>query len=120
MLAQLPALSDKVLKWGLAGPILILSSSRPAVGAVAAAVAVTPSMTLPSWPRKIKPGRFISWSNNGQQHCVATRSAQPPRRFLGPVVLSAGQDSLIPVVDILVGVAMILGANRSLSLRLVV
>jgi len=52
-------------------------------------------------PLQIKPGRFISWSNNGQQHCVATSSTQP-RRFLGPVVLDASRDSLIPVVDILV------------------
>lgn len=49
----------------------------------------------------MKPGRFISWRNTGNQHCLASDSAAP-RRFLGPLVLDATKAGFVPVVDILV------------------
>ncbi|KAF8060488.1 hypothetical protein HT031_004664 [Scenedesmus sp. PABB004] len=48
----------------------------------------------------IRPGRFLSWANTGNAHCVVTDSAAP-RRFIGPFVLDAAKAGLIPVVDIL-------------------
>ena len=55
-------------------------------------------------PPQVKPGRFISWRNTGNQHCLATDGAAP-RRFLGPMVLDASKAGFIPVVDILVSAA---------------
>lgn len=49
----------------------------------------------------MKPGRFMSWRNTGNKHCLAT-SSEARRRFLGPVVLDSAKSSFIPVVDILV------------------
>lgn len=49
----------------------------------------------------MKPGRFMSWRNTGNKHCLAT-SNKARRRFLGHVVLDSTKSSFIPVVDILV------------------
>lgn len=61
-------------------------------------------------PHQIKPGRFMSWPNRGNKHCVVTNSPEP-RRFLGPLVLDKGASSFIPVVDILAGPAQACTTN---------
>lgn len=75
----------------------------PVDGAIALQRALTMRLHATAKPPapQVKPGRFMSWKNTGNRHCLATNSAQK-RRFIGPVVLDASKSGFIPVVDILV------------------